>query len=254
MAQMTAEQALGMVQKLFGEGKMAEAEHVCGQILTFHPQHADAWNAMGVIVAAKGDWEKGAGMLERAIALSPKQAHFHGNRGSFLLRVGRNEEAVACFSGGDAVGAGQSGSRISTWDAGCMRRAIGRGAVEAFQAALRLQPNHADALNNLGNALRDMGRLDEAIAAYEKAVKLRPDFWGAMRCLGNAYKDQGLLDEAFAWYERAAAVNPADTVSQSNRLYALYFHAGYDGARIFTGASGVGPAARGGFEAVLAAA
>ena len=39
--------------------------------------------------------------------------------------------------------------------------------------ALTLDPNHAEAHYNLGNALREQGRLEEAIASYRRAATLR---------------------------------------------------------------------------------
>ena len=42
--------------------------------------------------------------------------------------------------------------------------------------ALELQPDFAKAHNNLGNALRDLGQLDDSEAAYRRALKLDPTF------------------------------------------------------------------------------
>ena len=56
---------------------------------------------------------------------------------------------------------------------------------------------------NLGNACKQQGKLDEAVACYRRALQLEPDFAGAHSNLGNALKDQGNLDEAIACYRRA---------------------------------------------------
>jgi cytochrome c-type biogenesis protein CcmH/NrfG len=45
-----------------------------------------------------------------------------------------------------------------------------------YRAAIEQRPNYPEAFNNLGGALLDLGRRDEAIAAFEAAVRLRPDF------------------------------------------------------------------------------
>jgi Flp pilus assembly protein TadD len=50
-------------------------------------------------------------------------------------------------------------------------------AVTEFQAALRNEPNFAEAHNNLGRAFSQMpGRLPEAIAEYHTALQIRPDY------------------------------------------------------------------------------
>ena len=38
-------------------------------------------------------------------------------------------------------------------------------AIASYRKAITLQPNSAQAHNNLGNALKDKGQLDEAIAS-----------------------------------------------------------------------------------------
>ncbi|RQS98946.1 tetratricopeptide repeat protein, partial [Burkholderia contaminans] len=47
----------------------------------------------------------------------------------------------------------------------------------------------ASYFNNLGNMLRESGRLDDAIERYRRAVALRPDYPEAHNNLGNALRD-----------------------------------------------------------------
>ena len=48
-----------------------------------------------------------------------------------------------------------------------------------------MNPGYAEAHNNLGNALKEQGKLDEAVACYRRALELKPDFaertttWGS---------------------------------------------------------------------------
>ena len=81
-------------------------------------------------------------------------------------------------------------------------------AVACYRRALQLQPDHAEAHNNLGNALQDQGKLDEAVACYRRALQLKPDFAEAHNNLGVALQEQGKLDEAVACYRRALELEP----------------------------------------------
>jgi len=81
----------------------------------------------------------------------------------------------------------------------------------------RFLPDLAMTLNNLGNALSDKGRLDEAIERYEEALKhyrrlaevderFLPDLAMTLNNLGNALSDKGRLDEAIERYEEALRI------------------------------------------------
>ena len=48
-------------------------------------------------------------------------------------------------------------------------------AIEAYNKALCIKPDGADAYYNIGNALKDQEKLEEAIEAYNKALVLKPD-------------------------------------------------------------------------------
>ena len=49
-------------------------------------------------------------------------------------------------------------------------------AKKAYEKALEINPNSAEACTNLANTLQELGRLDEAEASYNQAIALKPDF------------------------------------------------------------------------------
>jgi Flp pilus assembly protein TadD len=57
-----------------------------------------------------------------------------------------------------------------------------RTAVDANRVALQFDPRSADACNNLGWALAQLGRREDAARAYEQALALRP---GDERAVNN---------------------------------------------------------------------
>ena len=48
-------------------------------------------------------------------------------------------------------------------------------ALVAFDKVLVKSPNDPGALNNKGIALKNLGRLKEAVIAYENAIRVDPD-------------------------------------------------------------------------------
>jgi tetratricopeptide (TPR) repeat protein/peroxiredoxin len=89
-----------------------------------------------------------------------------------------------------------------------------REARESFERATRLQARYSDTLanawNNLGLVATRQGRAADAIPYFQQALKLNPDHLIALENLGNAYRQQKNWDEARKVLERAVAVGPQD--------------------------------------------
>lgn len=100
-----------------------------------------------------------------------------------------------------------------------------KNAVELITKALIIKPDYADAHSNLGNALQELGKLDEAIDSFHKAIAIRPNYVEAHFNLGNAFRDLGKLDEAVASYFKALTINPDYAVAYGNLALAEQYRA-----------------------------
>ncbi len=79
-------------------------------------------------------------------------------------------------------------------------------AIEAYNNALSLKPDYAEAYNNIANALKEQDKLDEAIQAYKKALFIKSDYAEAFNNMGVILQDQGKLGEATEAYSRAISL------------------------------------------------
>ena len=87
---------------------------------------------------------------------------------------------------------------------GALRRAIERdAAVAAYH-------------NDLGNALQDRGKLNDAIACYRRALRLSPGFAEAWNDLGTARYAKGELEAALECYRQAVRLRPGHLVAYAN--------------------------------------
>jgi tetratricopeptide (TPR) repeat protein len=77
-------------------------------------------------------------------------------------------------------------------------------AVVEYDRCLVMWPTHAYALVNRGNSLARLGRDDEALDTFERASAARPAFWSARRAEGAALARAGRLDDAAALFRKAA--------------------------------------------------
>jgi tetratricopeptide (TPR) repeat protein len=91
-----------------------------------------------------------------------------------------------------------------------------RDSIALASQALRVAPRSPHMHINLGIALQETGRIEEAIAHYREATRLAPDFVQGLNNLGNALEVQGRSDEAIAHYRRALALEPDFAKARAN--------------------------------------
>ena len=118
------------------------------------------------------------------------------------------------------------GTRASDWyDRGCALEADRpEEALRCYERALAGRPDLADAHNNLGRVLHDLGReLAVAESHYRIALCLDPEVALYWFNLGVVVEDRGQVAEAIAHYEQALALDPAFSDAHFNlaRLYEL---------------------------------
>ncbi|MBW2242860.1 MAG: tetratricopeptide repeat protein [Deltaproteobacteria bacterium] len=89
-------------------------------------------------------------------------------------------------------------------------------ALDAYQEALRLDPDVAGVFNNIGNAYVGLGNLDQAVTAYEKAIEILFADINAHVNLGNAYDMQDRTSEAQTEYRTALSLDPDNAKAHYN--------------------------------------
>ncbi|MBI4625480.1 MAG: tetratricopeptide repeat protein [Verrucomicrobia bacterium] len=160
MADRTIPQALQQAAAHHQASRLPEAEAIYHEILARDPSCVGAMHGLGIIALQVGRYEVAANYVGRAAALAPHDSAIH-----FLL--------------------GEACRGLNHLDA----------AVASYRQAIALQPNHPDALNNLGSVLTTQGKVDDAIASFRQALALRPGSAEVHNNLGNALVAQGRPEE-----------------------------------------------------------
>jgi serine/threonine-protein kinase len=107
---------------------------------------------------------------------------------------------------------------------GTAQRVSGRlsDSVRSFHRALRLRPDHPEALTGLARSLEGRNKLVEAEQVYLRALALRPNFWEPYHLLGGFYFNQGRYQQSATLWERVVELTPDNARAHFN-LGGAYF-------------------------------
>ena len=132
-------------------------------------------------------------------------------------RAAEGERAGRVSDGGDAgrVSRGMARSApppalgaLLAQAADAIRRGDLARAIATLEEILRLSPDHASALHDLGWSYLATRRFDEAAARLRQAIALRPSFAPTHHGLGLALQELGDEDGAMQCFRRAVQLSP----------------------------------------------
>ncbi len=163
--------------RLVNAGQRERARIVCEQAVATHAPHPAVHQLLAVM-----DLEAGRVAEARrhaALSLTLRRDHVPTLlvAGDAALAERDLEAASQAFERAVAV----VPDHAEAWfKASLVRQDLGDldGAVAALRRVLQLKPDRVDALVNLGIVLQESGRLDEALRAYGRAFRLREETFG----------------------------------------------------------------------------
>jgi tetratricopeptide (TPR) repeat protein len=181
-------------------------------------QPPEALFVLEVGLRQRGATEIAVALLRRAQAAYPGDFWINHDLGMALRRDCRPpqyEEAIRFLTAAVALRPESPGARLNLGNALLDKGRLDEAAA-AFRQAIRLKPDYAMAHRNLANVLIEKGQLDEALAACRRAIDLKPDDADAHGILGFALWKLGRLDEAAAAFRQAIELKPDDALTHHN--------------------------------------
>ncbi len=82
--------------------------------------------------------------------------------------------------------------------------------IDLYEQSLACNPQHIDALYNLGVAYAETTQIHRAMFMYEMAIRFAPSCAEAHNNLGVLHRDAGNLERAASCYRAALQVNCSD--------------------------------------------
>jgi predicted O-linked N-acetylglucosamine transferase (SPINDLY family) len=92
-------------------------------------------------------------------------------------------------------------------------------ALDLFSQAININPKNAAVHFNLANTLKELNKINDAIASYDKAIEIKPDY-ELYLLRGLAFYELEKFDEAVSSYDESIKLKP-DPITYCNRGLAL---------------------------------
>jgi tetratricopeptide (TPR) repeat protein len=249
LAKKTIKQALDEAVGSYKAGNIEAAKRLLSRIIQIEPNQPDANHNMGRLLIESGDLEEALHFLKTALEANFSEAQYWFSNIDALFRLNRFSEAaelleIAKDKGCKGPAFDDLGEKLNSpavkkeIEIKTIRGIIkdkpdfetaylGLGnalkeqgkleeAVEAYKKALAVKPDYADAYYNIGVTVQEQGKLEEAIEAYNKVLAIQPDYDDAYYNMGNVLKKQGKLEEAIEAYTKELTTNPDYAVAYYN--------------------------------------
>jgi tetratricopeptide (TPR) repeat protein len=167
--------------------------------------------SLGFTFYERGYFDQAEAFYRQAVKDDPQGAEPLYGLGSAYLQQQKTSEARECFERVLKLHASYPGTLPNAWNnLGILTAREGNTdvAIEHFQRALQIDPEHSIALVNLGNAFRQKKDWAQARHTLERALALNPDDPEANYSIGMVYAQQNDSTRAYEYLQKALSLRP----------------------------------------------
>ena len=157
---------------LIEAGQTQEAIASFERALLLYPEQRVALLNLGLIQLRAGHLDEAAVHLRGAVKADPKSAEAHHGLAYILLQRGELEEAILHFQQAADIRP-DVGNCLNLGNALLQAGQFAR-AIDSYLQVIAEDPNHADARYCLGMAYARLGKMDTALRHYQSALKANP--------------------------------------------------------------------------------
>jgi Flp pilus assembly protein TadD len=180
-----------------GRGNRATAERRVRAVIDAHPDRADAWTMLGVVLREAGELKAAADSYLQGVSLAPEDLAARVELALVLLALDQANDAAILLQ---YVLNRDPDLAEAHCNRGMALRRLSRmpEAFEHFRRAFEIRPSEAAFRNNYALALREQDRLDDAEAVLRGTLERVPDDASSRNNLASVLRELGRPEEARA--------------------------------------------------------
>ncbi|PKD43319.1 tetratricopeptide repeat protein [Rhodohalobacter barkolensis] len=170
------------------------------------PEEPDVWSQRLQVLFSLGRYNEVIALSEEAMEIASNNAYVHFFTGASYMLTDQYESAAEVLDRATALPAQRNFRSVIYGTLGDVQQELDEwsSAVDAYNMALRLDPNNHNALNNYAYFLSVRGeRLADALEMAEKAISIEPENAAYLDTIGWIHFNLGNYDEAKTYIERA---------------------------------------------------
>ncbi|HKZ11732.1 MAG TPA: sulfotransferase [Rhodanobacteraceae bacterium] len=149
------------------------AERSLGSVLALAPHEPRAVRMLGMVARSRGDYAKAVDCFRAVLAVWPGDVFLRTELGLSLLALGEAREATEHFRHACERAPDSESAWFNLGEA-LWQQARGEEAVTALQKSLALEPRHIQARISLARAYAGLGRADAAVTEFREVVRRDP--------------------------------------------------------------------------------
>ncbi|MBF0293908.1 MAG: tetratricopeptide repeat protein [Magnetococcales bacterium] len=158
---------------LYASGRAREALAIVEAVLATAAPEPAWWNLLAACHQELGDPVRAEWAYRQGLVLAPGDADLHYNLGLLLAgQPGREADAEAALGQATTLAPDLADAWLLL---GNLSIRLRKDPVEAYRRAIDARPDDRNAHNNLGVALANAGRHDQAEAVYRRALEMQPE-------------------------------------------------------------------------------
>jgi tetratricopeptide (TPR) repeat protein len=219
---------LARAEALIDIGRSDDAVTWLQRAIGAEPHNTDAHCLQALALLRLGDHAQALQAAQQAVLTDPTHEWPHRLRSVILLQLGHKREALEA-----AREAARLGPSVLEALFTLARAELASGRTRDAQATVeRLvasAPERDLAHVMRGNVAIEQKAWRAAEEHYRRALVINPQHWEAMNNLGVALQGQGREQEAIACFHHAARIDPTSHLIQNNLLNAVKRHLGETG-------------------------